>query len=210
MVQHTGDWDLRFRVGDTPWEDDSVAPCVVNLVHEYAAPGARVLDIGCGKGVSSLWLAAQGYQVVGCDISPEAVSQARLKARADGLTAQFLAVDVLRGAIDLPTVDVALTRGVLHTFVAADGRVALAAAIARLLPAEGIWLDVSGSADTPDRLGERERLGLPRVSLTELASAVEPQFEVLSVRRTVYGTTPGRTDFLAWASALRSRRTRSA
>ena len=20
MVQHTGDWDLRFRVGDTPWE----------------------------------------------------------------------------------------------------------------------------------------------------------------------------------------------
>jgi len=204
-MQYTRDWDIRYRDNDTPWEDDLVAACVVDLVREYAQAGARVLDVGCGKGVTSIWLTTQGYRVVGCDIAQDAVLQAREHAEAAGVNAQFVVADILAGTAEFPEIDVVFTRGVLHTFVAAEGRAALAAAVARRLPAKGIWLDVSGSADTPDRPGERERLGLPRVSLCELATAVEPQFEVLSVRRGEYGVTPGRTDFLAWVSALRRR-----
>ena len=65
--------------------------------------------------------------------------------------------------------------------------------MANCLPAGGLWLDVSGNADTLDAHGDRARLGLLRLSLSDLASAVEPHFEVLSVRRAMYGGTPGRT-----------------
>jgi NAD(P)-dependent dehydrogenase (short-subunit alcohol dehydrogenase family) len=141
-----------------------------------------------------VWLAEQGYRVLACDISSEAVRQARQRAEAAGVDALFLVADV-----------VVFTRGVLHTFTTAEGRAAFAAAVARCLPAAGVWLDLSGSADTPDAPGERTRSGLPRLTLGELPTAVEPYFEVLSVRRALYGLTPARTDFLAWASALRRR-----
>jgi SAM-dependent methyltransferase len=38
---------------------------------------ARILDIGCGKGRNSIWLASQGFDVVGVDFAEEAVSAAR-------------------------------------------------------------------------------------------------------------------------------------
>jgi methyl halide transferase len=179
MAQHTRDWEARFRAGDTPWEDDAAAPSVVDLVREHAPLGARVLEIGCGRGTASVWLAEQGYRVMACDISPEAVRQARQQAETAGVDALFLAADVLADTAYLPVAEVVFTRGVLHTFTTAEGRAMFAAAVARCLSTAGarclstagVWLDLSGSADTPDAPGERTRCGLPRLTLGELASA---------------------------------------
>ena len=80
MAQYTRDWDARFRLGDTPWEDQVVAPTSIELIREYAPVHSTVLEIGCGGGTTAIWLAEQGYRVVACDISPEAVRQARQRA----------------------------------------------------------------------------------------------------------------------------------
>lgn len=42
----------------------------VELVSRFAPPGAKVLDIGCGNGISSRLLNQSGFEVVGTDISP--------------------------------------------------------------------------------------------------------------------------------------------
>ncbi|MCW1250417.1 class I SAM-dependent methyltransferase [Acaricomes phytoseiuli] len=47
-------------------------------------PG-RALDLGCGEGGDSLWLAGQGWQVTGVDISHTAVERARQAAEAAGI-----------------------------------------------------------------------------------------------------------------------------
>jgi hypothetical protein len=65
----------------------------------------------------------------------------------------------------------------LHTFITGEGRARFAAAAASCLPAAGLGLDISGSADTPDDPVERLRLGFPRLSASELVAAVEPYFE---------------------------------
>lgn len=205
MAQHTRDWDARFRAGDTPWEDDVVAPSVVELISEYAPPRSTVLEIGCGRGTTALWLAQRGYRVVACDISPEAVRQARQRAEAAAVEVRFLVVDVLSDRPDFQPVEVVFTRGVLHTFTTDQGRHRFATAVATYLPAGGLWLDISGNADTPDVPGDRARLGLPRPTLSDVASAVESSFEVLSIHRVMYGSEPGRTDFLAWGSAFQRR-----
>jgi 2-polyprenyl-3-methyl-5-hydroxy-6-metoxy-1,4-benzoquinol methylase len=41
------------------------------------SPGARVLDLACGKGRHSRYLAQQGYDVTGVDISANSISYAR-------------------------------------------------------------------------------------------------------------------------------------
>jgi SAM-dependent methyltransferase len=54
-----------------------------------------VLDLGCGTGELSLFLARQGHDVLGIDLSPVAVRQAREKARWRRVDASFLVWDAL-------------------------------------------------------------------------------------------------------------------
>lgn len=53
----------------------------------HLAPGARVLDLGCGTGASFPWLSkavGDGGKVVGVDISPQSCINARRRVAANG------------------------------------------------------------------------------------------------------------------------------
>ena len=57
-----------------------------------------VLDVGCGTGELSLFLARHGHDVLGIDLSPTAVRQAAEKARWRRIPAHFLVWDALEVA----------------------------------------------------------------------------------------------------------------
>jgi SAM-dependent methyltransferase len=63
----------------------------------------RVLDAACGSGGHALWLAGQGYKVVGADASPAMIEIARRKAHDAGANTRFENSD-LAGLADLPGV----------------------------------------------------------------------------------------------------------
>lgn len=55
------------------------------------------LEIGCGKGRNSIWLAEQGVEMIGCDFAASAIKEATLRAHKRNLTTdsiQFLVQDV--------------------------------------------------------------------------------------------------------------------
>ncbi|OBB64573.1 MULTISPECIES: class I SAM-dependent methyltransferase [unclassified Mycobacterium] len=96
---HVMDWDSAYRerahfAGPPPWNIGEPQPELAALV---AAGKFRsdVLDAGCGVAELSLALAAQGYTVVGVDLTPTAVAAATEAARERGLTtASFVQADI--------------------------------------------------------------------------------------------------------------------
>lgn len=66
-------------------------------------PG-RALDAGCGHGIETAWLAEQGWQVTGVDISRTALDRAAriLRARGMELRAELIAADLTSWAPEEP------------------------------------------------------------------------------------------------------------
>ena len=99
MTSELMDWDDAYRQqgvfeGPPPWNIGEPQPELAALI---AAGKVRsdVLDAGCGFAELSLALAAQGYTVVGIDITPTAVAAATKAAQERGLTtASFVQADI--------------------------------------------------------------------------------------------------------------------
>jgi SAM-dependent methyltransferase len=64
------------------------------LLARHAAPGSRVLDVGCGYGRNLAWLAGAGYRVRGVDVSAAAVTHCRERG-FDCVLAADLAADAV-------------------------------------------------------------------------------------------------------------------
>ena len=103
-------WDERYAAKGPP-PLSSVAPPAVFAGHTDLFPTAgRALDLACGQGTGSVWLASRGLQVVGLDVSPVAISQARELAQraAVGNRCRFDVVDFDGGLPAGTPVDVIL------------------------------------------------------------------------------------------------------
>ena len=66
-------WDSRYRGGDIPWDTGIVPPEVVALVASGLLTPDWALDIGCGSGFNSRYLAWHGFKVVGVDLAQSAL-----------------------------------------------------------------------------------------------------------------------------------------
>lgn len=134
-------------------------------------PG-RALDLGASHGDDVIWLAQQGWQALGCDISETAVARARVRAAGLGLQqqAQFrqcdLSAGLPEGAFDL------ITALYLQSPVAL-ARAAILGQAARRLRAGGHLLVVSHAAAPPWSPAARSATVFPTLA-EELAAIAAP------------------------------------
>ena len=82
------DWESAYADGHVPTPRD---PHLLELAPTLVAGTA--LDLGCGVGQNSIWLAERGWSVTGLDISPSAIAAAQEAAGPD-LEARFLVADL--------------------------------------------------------------------------------------------------------------------
>jgi cyclopropane fatty-acyl-phospholipid synthase-like methyltransferase len=108
-------FDEAYREGSPPWDIGRAQADVVRLVDAGLITG-RVIDIGCGTGENALYCATAGLDVVGVDRSPEAIRQARDKARQRGASIRFDVADVLDLTEYRQGFDTATDSGVFHVF----------------------------------------------------------------------------------------------
>ena len=94
------DWEQRYRTGDTPWEKSAPAPPLLEWIARRGPLHGNILVPGCGSGhdVRAIAAASQTARVVGLDIAPSALVQARRFSLAGQETYQ------LANIFDLPNV----------------------------------------------------------------------------------------------------------
>ena len=76
--------------------------------------GPRVLDLGCGPGWTSIFLAGRGLQVTGGDVSPDMLTFARDNARRLGMDVEFRSIDMQNGFVVAEPFDSVLIFDALH------------------------------------------------------------------------------------------------
>lgn len=84
-------YDLLYREKNY----DEECRLLTRVLQRYAGqPVRRILDLGCGTGNHALRLAADGYEVVGVDRSPEMLQVALRKAAERGLSIRVSQADI--------------------------------------------------------------------------------------------------------------------
>jgi SAM-dependent methyltransferase len=144
----------------------------------------RVIDIGCGSGDLSLWLAEQGCTVTGIDFLEKPLEAARQKATARGLSVNFLQMDALAVGEIPERFDAATDCGLFHVFDDA-GRSAYVGALTRLLERGArVFLLCFADAEPGDH-------GPRRVSEGELRRAFADGWEVETIEPARFEVVPG-------------------
>lgn len=200
-------WEARYKERDQIWSGRVNA--VLAGIASDLTPG-RALDLGCGEGGDVVWLAEQGWQGVGLDISETAVSRATAAANARGLDdgrATFIAADLadadLEGEFDL------VTASFLQSPVELDRAAALRKAAAHIRPG-GHLLITAHAAPPPWANPEHIKAFRPITPESEIAALglAEGEWEpVIAEIRTRTATGPeGETGELEDSVVLLRRR----
>ncbi len=108
-------FDAAYLEGSPPWDIGRAQPELVSLLEAGRITG-RVIDLGCGSGENAIAFAVAGLEVVGVDGSPEAIRQARDKARERGVSVRFDVADILDLVEHRKSFDTATDSGVFHVF----------------------------------------------------------------------------------------------
>ena len=95
------DWDLVYReypASVLPWELGRPRKTLVDLIESGKVQHGNALDLCCGLGTNTIYMAQKGFEVVATDISKHALRMAKEKAKQAKVEVEF----VLASFVKLP------------------------------------------------------------------------------------------------------------
>ncbi|MGH3559334.1 MAG: class I SAM-dependent methyltransferase [Mycobacterium sp.] len=112
-----------------PWDTKAPKENVVGW-HSQGLVHGDVLDIGCGLGDNAVYLAQQGFNVTGLDISPTALITAERRAKDAGVNVKFAVADSTKLDGYTDAFDTVIDSGMFHC-LDEDGKHTYASAVHR-------------------------------------------------------------------------------
>jgi len=131
----------------------------------WLSPPGPILDVGCGVGANTNWLAAQGFRVTGIDIAPGAIREAESKRPPGTRNPTFLEDDVLASNLPAAQFRGGVDVGCFQTLPPTT-RPQFASALARLLSAGSPYVLFWVAREETGSWGPPHRLSLGEVTET--------------------------------------------
>ena len=197
-MKHT-DYEQIYREGNPPWDHGTPDFNLAHVVDTYSINACKALDLGCGMGNNTIWFAQHGFEVTGFDLSETAIAKAAARIAAAGLDCSLQVGNFLYDAVPPAPFGFVFDRGCLHCISDQADKKTFIANVADALVDRGYWLSLIGNADEPKR-----EIGPPQLSAREIATVVEPHFEIQSITAGVFGDKQEDPPW-AWICLMRKR-----
>lgn len=112
-------WEKIYKekpLKEIPWHSDFPPKRLKKLVENNEIEIGKVLDVCSGAGTNSIYLAEEGFEVTGIDISEQAVKIAKERAEKKGVLerCKFYSKDVLKAELPLNSFNFIIDRGCYH------------------------------------------------------------------------------------------------
>lgn len=122
----------------------------------FPKPPARVVELGCGNGMSSFLMAQKGYEAYGVDLASTAIAWARERCASANLCASFHEGDVCSMPFfEDAFFDIVIDGSCLHCLIG-DERASCLREVARVLRPDGVFV-VSSMCGLPKSGDARRR-----------------------------------------------------
>ena len=89
-------WALEYARRPDEYVLGTAPSVFARMLSSLLAPGARVLELGCGEGRDSVFFASRGCDVTAVDVSAAGLSKAERLARLAGVEVQWVHDDAAR------------------------------------------------------------------------------------------------------------------
>jgi len=193
------DWDTAYREGTPPWDASQPHAELIRVIEEYRLRPQTVLEIGCGSGADSIYLAKRRFEVTAIDCSPIAIERARLRAEKHDALLRFVLDDVFDFAQTSGPSDFVYDAGLYH--------------IMRHVRVEK-YLDMlwrvtqPGShylclAAAPSELSKTDPGAPPPVTEDEIHNELGRLFEFIHLRPTQLESSNPKVSYPAWSCFMR-------
>jgi 2-polyprenyl-3-methyl-5-hydroxy-6-metoxy-1,4-benzoquinol methylase len=170
-----------------PWNLSEPPELLVAAVETGKIKPCKTVDLGCGAGNYAIWLARQGFDVIGMDISEHAIRLADHLAKEKRISCRFVVADLLDDMSEYNgSFELAYDWELLH-HISPEDRPAYIRNVHKMLRPKGIYLSVCFSEEDPDFGGKgkyrKTRLGtiLYFSSEEELKDLFDPFFNILEL-----------------------------
>jgi len=192
------DWDRIYReypLEELPWELGKPRKVLADLITSGKVKPCKALDVCCGAGTNTVYLAQRGFDVAAIDISKQAIKFAKQKMREADVEIQF----VLGNFVTLPMreeeFEFVFDMGCFHHVVVEDREKFIKGLCRVLKPKRGKYLLVCFS----DRNGPAWN----HFSKEQLVNYFSGQFKFHSLRH--FGSVEGNGYMRFFYSALMQR-----
>ncbi|MCA9052949.1 MAG: class I SAM-dependent methyltransferase [Planctomycetaceae bacterium] len=192
------DWENRYVDGDTPWDSGLRSAELASVLDEFDIPRRRALELGCGSGTNAVYLAQQGFDVTAVDCSETALSMARRKAAAIGVTVNWITADVQNFGAGHEPFDFVFDRGCYHCCRRVDLNGYLETH--RQLTQPGTWTLILAGNPNDGTEG-----GPPKAPPADMLSEFDPLYRLIRLREMHFQDPGGVRGPLGWSCLMQRR-----
>ena len=139
-----------------------MAPRIPDLLRRYRRTPTRICDLACGTGDAGVYLAQQGYEVIGIDASARMLAQARSKGDAAGVRVAWLQADARNFVLQRPVEVVTCMYDALNYMLTEQDLAAVFGCVRDCLQPGGLFIfDMNTRAGLAEEWGTSERIDSP-------------------------------------------------